>query len=49
VPRNAHQLDLRSRLNAGDCTALCWPVLVRLMAAVLLSGLSTAADAACSS
>jgi len=45
VPRNAHLLDARSRLNADDYAALCWPVLERLTAAVLICGLSTAAAA----
>ena len=33
----------RSRLNAGDYAASCWPVLERLTAAKLVSGMSTAA------
>jgi len=33
VPRNAHLLDVRGRLNVGDYAALCWPVLERLTAA----------------
>ena len=45
VPRNAHLLDARGRLNAGDYVALCWPVLERLTAAKLVSGMSTAAAA----
>jgi len=32
-------------LNAGDYSALCWPVLERLTAAKLVSGMSTAAAA----
>jgi len=43
VPRNAHLLDTRGRMNAGDYTALCWPVLEHLTAAKLVSGMSTAA------
>jgi len=39
-------LDSRSRVNADDYAALCWPVLERLTAAVLISGLNTA-EAAC--
>jgi len=39
----AHLLDSRGRLNAGDYAAFCWPVLERLTAAVLISGLSTEA------
>jgi len=42
--RNAHLLDSRGRLNAVYA-ALCWPVLERLTAAALVSGLSTAAAA----
>ena len=45
VPRNARLLDARGRLNAGDYVALCWPVLERLTAAKLVSGISTAATA----
>jgi len=45
VPRNAHPLDARGRLNAGDYAALCWPVLEHLTAAKLVSGMSTAAAA----
>jgi len=45
VPRNAHLLDAHGRLHAGDYGALCWPVLERLTAAKLVSGLSTAAAA----
>jgi len=45
VPRNAHLLDVRGRLNASDYTALCWPVLERLTAAKLVNGMSTAAAA----
>jgi len=48
VPRNAHLSDARGRLNAGDYVVLCWPVLERLTAAKLVSGMSTAA-AACGS
>jgi len=44
VPRNAHLLDAHG-LNAGDYAALCWPVLERLTAAKLVSGMSTAAAA----
>jgi len=32
----------RGRLNADDYAALCWPVLQRLTAAVVISGLNTA-------
>jgi len=39
--RNVHLLDSRGRLNAGDYAALCLPVLERLVAAVLISGLNT--------
>jgi len=45
VPRNAHLLDVHGRLNAGDYVALCWPVLERLTAALLISCLGTAAAA----
>jgi len=45
VPRIAQLLDARSRLNAGDYAALCWPVLEHLTAAKLVSDLSTAAAA----
>jgi len=45
VPRNAHLLDVRGRLNAGDYAELCWPVLERLTAAKLVSGMSAAAAA----
>jgi len=45
VPKNAHLLDARSRLNASDYAALCWPVLERLTAAILVSGMSTVAAA----
>jgi len=45
MPKNAHLLDARGRLNAGDYEALCWPVLECLMAALLTSGLGTAAVA----
>jgi len=41
----AHLLDARGRLNAGDYAALCLPVLERLTAAELVSGMSTAAAA----
>jgi len=41
----AHLLEARGRLNAGDYAALCWPVLERLTAATLVSGMSTAAAA----
>jgi len=43
VPRNAHLLDASGRLHAGDYAASCWPVLERLTAAKLVSGMSTAA------
>jgi len=43
VPRNAHLLDARGRLYAGDYAVLCWPVLERLTAAKLVSGMSMAA------
>ena len=39
----AHLLEARGRLNAGDYAALCWPVLERLTAAKLVSGLIRAA------
>jgi len=42
--RNAHLLDSRGRLNAVYA-ALCWPVLERLTAAILVSDLSRAAAA----
>jgi len=45
VPRNAHLLDARGRLNAGDYGALCWPVFERLTAAKLINRMSTAAAA----
>jgi len=45
MPRNAHLLDARGRLNASDYAALCWPVLERLTAAKLVNGISTAAAA----
>jgi len=45
VPRNAHQLVACGRLKMGDYLALCWPVLERLTAAKLVSGMSTAAAA----
>ena len=45
VPRNAHLLDARGRLNAVNYVALCWPVSERLTAAKLVSGMSTAAAA----
>ena len=45
MPRNAHLLDARGRLNASDYAALCWPVLERLTAAKLVNGISTAASA----
>jgi len=45
MPRNAHLLDARGRLNAGDYAALSWPVLECLTAAKLVSGLCTAAAA----
>jgi len=45
VPRNAHLLYARGRLNAGDYAALHWPVLECLMPAKLVSGMSTAAAA----
>jgi len=41
----AHLLDACGRLNAGNYAALCWPVLKRLTAAKLVSGMSTAAAA----
>jgi len=41
VPRNAHLLDSRGRLNAGDYAELCWPDLEHLTTAVLVSGLSS--------
>jgi len=40
VPRNVHLLD--SRGHAGDYRALCWPVMERLTAAVLISRRNTA-------
>jgi len=43
MPRNAHLLDARGRLNAADYAALRWPVLERLTAAKLVSGMTTAA------
>jgi len=43
--RNAHLLDACSRLNADDYVVLCRPVLKRLTAAKLVSGMSTAAAA----
>jgi len=45
VLRNAHLLDARGRLNAGDYAALCWSVLEPLTTAVLVSGLCMAAAA----
>jgi len=45
VPSNAHLLDASGRLHAGDYASLCWPVLERLMAAILVSDMSTAAAA----
>ena len=45
MPSNAHLLDACGRLNAGDNTAFYWPVLERLTAAKLVSGMSTAAAA----
>jgi len=41
VPRNVYLLDLCGRLTAGDYAVLCWPVLERPTAAVLISGLNT--------
>ena len=45
VPRNTHLLDACGRLNALHYATLCWPVLERLTAAKLVSGLGTAAAA----
>jgi len=45
MPRNAQLLDAHGRLNAVDYAAACWPVLERLTAAKLVSGMSTAAAA----
>jgi len=45
VPSNAELLDSRHCLNADDYAALCWPVLERLIEAVLVSGLRMAAAA----
>jgi len=42
VPSNIHLLDSRGCLNVSDYAALCWPVLERLTAAVLVSGLNAA-------